>query len=75
MVNQLTSQNQLKPMSEVLEMHRCNRLEFDNASMSRHAFIAERVMRHRAKMLDVSKCYFGLDKLQASKDSSNASGT
>ena len=75
MVTTLTSQNQLKPVSEVLERDRSSRSELDKASTSRHAFIAERVMRHRAKMLDVSKCYFGLDKLQASKDSSNASGT
>lgn len=75
MVTTLTSQNQSKPTSEVLVMNKRSRSDIDSASISRREFIAERVSRHRAKMLDVAKLYFGLCKRQASKDSSNASGT
>lgn len=77
MVNQLTSQKQLQPMSKVLEMEQRSRSELDSASMSRHELIAERVIRHKAKMLDVSKLYLGLGKFQIHNltDSSNASGT
>ena len=75
MVTTLTSQNQSNPMSEVLVMNSRRRSDIDSASISRRDFIAERVLRHRAKILDVSKLYFGLGKRQASKDSSNASGT
>ena len=75
MVNQLTSQKQLQPMSKVLEMEQRSRSELDSASMSRHELIAERVIRHKAKMLDVSKLYLGLGKFQIHNltDSSNAS--
>jgi hypothetical protein len=74
MVITLTSQNQLKPMPEVLAMDSRSRSELYSASISRNEFIAERVMRHRTKMLDVSKQYFGLGKFQIHTltDSSNA---
>ena len=55
--------------------HSRSRSELHSASISHHEFISEGVMRHRAKMLDVSKRYFGLGKRQASKDSPNASST
>jgi hypothetical protein len=47
-------------MSEALVMGNCSRSEVDGVSIPRLEFIAERVMRHRVKMLEVSKRYFGL---------------
>lgn len=77
MVTTLTSQKPLQPMSEVLEMEQRSRAELDSASMSRHELIAARVIRHKAKMLDVSKLYLGLGKFQIHNltGSSNAGGT
>jgi hypothetical protein len=60
MVITLISQNQSQPMSEVLEMDGYSRSKLDEAGITRRQFIAERVLRHRVKMMDVSKRYFGL---------------